>query len=142
MEYLKISFTVVLAVVGWLVAHYFTSKRDTANSRRAVRIDALSACYKVFVRSGIDGVMLKKDKAGNLINNAIPIEDAVALIHLYGSQEQSDMASAYAKQVADTSTGTSTALVNSLRWDIRRMLGQPDLSLEPTYLRVTPNEPI
>ena len=33
MDYLKIAFSVAIAVGGWIVAHYCTSKRDTNNSR-------------------------------------------------------------------------------------------------------------
>ena len=137
MEFLKIIFTVIIAAVGWMVAHHFTSKRDTKNSRRMIRIEALSSCYKIFARAGIDGVLVTKGDDGKVINKAIPVEDAVALVHLYGSQEQSDLASEYANQVGQTQNGDSTKLVNSLRRDIRRMLGEPDLSHDPTYLRVT-----
>jgi len=102
-----------------------------------IRIEALSSCYKIFARAGIDGVLVTKGDDGKVINKAIPVEDAVALVHLYGSQEQSDLASEYANQVGQTQNGDSTKLVNSLRRDIRRMLGEPDLSHDPTYLRVT-----
>jgi hypothetical protein len=139
MEYLKILFAVLTAVIGWVAGHYFTSRRDLASSRRSVRIDALVTCYKALIRSGIDGVMLKRDDSGRVINNAVPVEDAIALIHLYGDAQQSALASAYAKQIADTGKGSATDLVNSLRRDIRGMLGAGDLLSEPVYLRVKPN---
>ena len=142
MEYEKILFTALIAVVGWVAAHWLTSARDLANSRRNARIDALTTCYKALVRSGIDGVMLKRDSAGNLINNAIPVEDAIALIHLHGNQRQSQLASAFAKQIDQNKSGDSTELVNALRKDIRRMLGTEDLAAEPHYLSIKPNEPV
>lgn len=57
MEYIKILFTVIIAVGGWIVAHYYTSRRDTNNYRRATRIEALSFCYKAFIRSSLDGAI-------------------------------------------------------------------------------------
>lgn len=140
MEFIKISFAVVTAVLGWVIAHHFTSRRDRDNSRRSTRIEALSFCYKALVRSGIDGVMVIKGGDGKLINRAGPVEDAVALIHLYGSQEQSCLATEYARQVAQSQNGDATELVKSLRNDIRRMVGEAGLSSDPTYLRITINE--
>lgn len=141
MEYEKILFTSLVAVVGWVVAHRLTSARDLANSRRSARIDALTTCYKALVRSGIDGVMFKRDSSGKLINGAMPVEDAIALIHLHGNEQQSELASAYARQVGETKTGDSTKLVNALRKDIRRMLGTKDLGSDPHYLSIKTNEP-
>jgi phage FluMu protein Com len=140
MEFVKIAFTIATAVTGWLVAHHYTSRRDTKNSRRLTRIEALSSCYKALARAGIDGVMVTKGPDGKAINKAIPVEDAIALVHLYGSQEQSDLASEYAQQVAETQNGDSTKLVNCLRRDVREMLGEPDLSHDPIYLRITLKE--
>lgn len=141
MEYWKILVTVVTAAAGWVFAHYFTSRRDTENSCRATRVAALTNCYKALVRSALDGTMLKKGQDGRVVNNAAPVEDAIALIHLYGDQEQSDLASAYARDVANTGTGDATILANSLRKDIRHMLGSEDLNAVPAYLKVTTREP-
>jgi len=141
-EYEKILFTALIAVVGWVAAHRLTSARDLANSRRNAGIDALTTCYKALVRSGIDGVMLKRDSTGKLINNAIPVEDAIALIHLHGNEQQSQLASAYAKQIGQDKSGDSTKLVNALRKDIRSMLGTKDLAAEPHYLSIKPNESV
>lgn len=140
MEFIKIAFAVVTAVLGWVIAHHFTSRRDRDNSRRSTRIEALSFCYKALVRSGIDGVMVFKAEDGKLVSRAGPVEDAVALIHLYGSQEQSCLATEYARQVAHSQEGDATKLVESLRNDIRRMVGEADLSSDPTYLRITIKE--
>lgn len=142
MEFLKIAFTVAVAAAGWIFAHYYTSKRDTKNSRRAIRIDALSSCYKALVRSGIDGVMVVKDESGKTVSRAGPVEDAIALVHLYGNQKQSEMASTYARQIADKKHGDSTALVNSLRSDIRSMLGETDIEGLPNYLRISTEKPV
>jgi hypothetical protein len=86
--------------------------------------------------------MLKRDSSGKLVNNAIPVEDAIALIHLHGNNQQSELASAYAKQIDQTKSGDSTKLVNALRKDIRSMLGTKDLAAEPYYLSIKPNEPV
>lgn len=136
MECEKILLAALIAVVGWVAVHQFASARDLANSRRRARIDALTTCYRALVRSGVDGVMLQRDSSGKLINGAIIVEDAIALIHLHGSEQHSKLARDYAKQVGETQTGSLTELVNSLRKDIRSMLGTKDLDSDPHYLRV------
>lgn len=68
-------------------------------------------------------LLIIEDEAGKVINKAIHVEEAIALIHLYGSQEQSDLAKAYANEISEKKNADSTALVNSLRSDIREMPG-------------------
>lgn len=133
----KIIVGAVVAVIGWLIAHHFTSKRDVRNSKRAIRMAALAEAYKAIVRAGIDGVMLQRDKGGEIVNGAKAVEEAIALIHLYGTQEQSDLASKFAQQVAKSGGGEGTELANALRRDIRENLGDCDIEGTPSYLRVT-----
>jgi hypothetical protein len=136
MDIAKIIVGAVVAVIGWLIAHHFSSKRDVRNSQRAIRMAALAEAYKAIVRAGIDGVMLQRDKGGEIINGAKAVEDAISLIHLYGTQEQSDLASKYVQQVAKFGKGEGTELVNALRRDIRENLGGCDIEGTPSYLRV------
>jgi hypothetical protein len=143
MEFLKIIVGVIVVVVGWVIAHHFTSKRDIQNSQRAIRNQALTEAYKVLVRAGINGFLLTRDDEGKVINGAKTVEDALSIIHLYGTQEQSVLASKYANEVSSSKIGSSTQLVNSLRKSIRENLGGKDLEHEPVYLKVTykQNEP-
>lgn len=136
MVYVQIIVAVILAALGWVVVHKFTSTRELRNARNTTRITALTHCYKIFVRSGIDSTLLKRDEDGNLINGATPVEDAIALIHLHGTQRQFDLANRYTKEMSETDNGNLTELVNSLRDDIREMLGEPELSGLTYYLRI------
>lgn len=140
MEFIKILFTVIVAALGWLITHYYTSKRDTEKSRRSARIKALSTAYKALVRAGIERRIVYKSEDGIIHNTAAPVEDAISLIHLYGNEEQSKLASKCAKQFEDTNSGNFTDLINSLRKDIREMLGEEDLVEPPLYLIISTNE--
>jgi len=137
MEFIKIFFTIIVAALGWLITHYYTSKRDTAISRRTSRINALSTAYKALVRAGLDGRIVYKSRDGIIHNRATPVEDAIALIHLYGNDEQSKMATECANQFQKTGMGSFTDLINSLRKDIRKMLGEEDLIEQPRYLKIS-----
>lgn len=136
MDLLQFIVGVALAILGWVIGHRFTSARDVNNSQRTVRVAALAAAYSALVRSGIDGVILRRDVDGTVINGAKQVEDAVALVHLYGTQEQSNLASKYANQFAREGGGEATELVNALRKDIRESLGDRDVEGQPHYLRV------
>ena len=127
LEYIKILFAVFIAALGWIAAHYFTAKRDLNNSRRLARIEALSSCYKIFVRSGINGSLIQ-NRGTQVIDIGENIEDAILMIHLYGSQEQSELANQYVNDMSTNQNADSTKLVDSLRKDIRGMLGEQVLT--------------
>ena len=128
--------TVLVAALGWVVAHRFTSRRDRQNAERQTRVDALSAAYSALVRAGIRGQMVERDSSGGLLPTARDVEDAVAAIHLYGSPQLSRLANAYAREIGSSQSGDATVLVNDLRQSIRDALGLPRLADTPVYVRI------
>lgn len=137
MELLQVGVGVILAVLGWVIGHWFTSKRDVKNSQRTIRISALTEVYKALVRCGTDGVMIKRAQDGSITDDAKHVEEAIALIHLYGTQQQSLLASKYVNRVASVGSGSLTELVDALRKNIRESLGGIDIEGQPNYLKVT-----
>lgn len=113
------------------------SKRDLKNARRTSRIEALSIAYKAFVRAGIDrdGLIIRGEN-DEIIDKATPVENAIAIVHLYGDKEQSELASECAKQLGSTGKVQLTSIVNSLRRDIREMLGEEDIVELPYHLSI------
>ena len=138
MEELKTLGTIAVALFGVFLTHRFTSKRDVENSQRTVRIGALTEAYKALIRSGLEKELLPKDENGKVINKAIPVENAIAIIHLHGSELQSRLATQYANDFAANRGADCTALVNSIRDDIRKSLDYEKLEAEPAYLVVIP----
>lgn len=139
-ELLNKYLSILVALFGVFITHKFTSRRDVLNSQRALKIEALSTAYKALVRSGIEKELLPKDENGKIINKAIPVEDAIALIHLHGSDHQSKLASKYAIDLAESRAADCTELVNILRSEIRASLGYEPLKSRAFYLVVTPNK--
>ena len=43
---IKLLVTVIVAVVGWIIAHYFTSRRDLSNKRREIQTSYLIDAYR------------------------------------------------------------------------------------------------
>lgn len=120
------------------MVHLLTSERDLKNYRRNSRINALTTCYTALIRSGLDGLLNKPDSNGNMVRtvNAIHVENAIALIHLHGNEQQSELANVYTEQINNTGSGDLTKLIDALRKDIRAMLGTKDLVSMPHYLRI------
>ncbi len=140
MDILSKYLPILIALIGVYFTHKFTTRRDVLNSQRALKIDALSIAYKALVRSGLEKELLPRDEKGNVLNKAIPVEDAIAIIHLHGSELQSRLASQYALDFASNRGADCTELVNSLRNEIRASLGYEKLEALTYYLSVTPNQ--
>jgi hypothetical protein len=136
--YIQMAITVATAGLGLIATHHFTSLRDRKSAERLRRLDALSKAYFAFVTSGIRKELVRRGEDGKILPTARDVEDAIAMLHLYGTPEQSEMASAYSKAVATTQNGNSTALVNSLRETVRSELGLGQLNNAPSYLSIEP----
>ncbi|MDP2538153.1 hypothetical protein [Alteromonas stellipolaris] len=140
MDILSKYLPILVALVGVFFTHKFTSRRDVINAQRALKIEALSLAYKALVRSGLEKDLISRDDKGNVTNKAIPVEDAIAIIHLHGSELQSRLASQYAVDFANNRGADCTELVNSIRNEIRASLGYEKLEALTYYLSVKPNE--
>jgi hypothetical protein len=125
--YIKIIVTVVVAVFGWLVANYFTSKRDVANKRRELRLQYLIDAYQILTNeiSHRPPSVERKKALENLLSN----------IQLYGSIKQIELAK---KLADDASEGDFEldSLINCLRDDLRSELNLCKISGNVKWLRL------
>lgn len=127
LEYIKIVATILLAVVGWVVAHYFTSKRDIINKRREISIEHLVNAYRV----------LTNDVSHRKLNEErkIALENLLSDIQLFGSVEQVMMAKTLADEVASGGAFELDPLINSLRNDLRVQLKLEQVQGNVRWLR-------
>ena len=114
LEFIKIVATIFLAVIGWIVAHFFTSKRDISNKRREISIEHLVNAYRV----------LTNDVSHRKLNDdrKVALENLLSDIQLFGSVEQVAMAKSLADMVAAGGSFELDPLINSLRNDLRAQL--------------------
>lgn len=126
----------LIAIFSWYKVHKLTAKRDLENSKRTARVKELSESYKSLVRGAIKGLHRMNDgKIDRTI--ADEVENAILTIHLYGSPEQSRLASKYSREMADKQSSDFTELVECLRKDIRDQLGEVEIIEAPTYFSYT-----
>ncbi|UHQ55804.1 hypothetical protein [Microbulbifer sp. YPW16] len=136
--YIKIFVIVSVASVGWIITHFFTSRRDLKNARRQRRIEALSNSYDLLIRLGLDkGIPARENHEGELETYAREVEQAIVMIHLYGNEEQVKLTNELVQKLSDEKIYSADGLVNALRVDIRRDLGMKRVNVAPIYTRQT-----
>lgn len=114
LEFIKIFTTISLAAIGWIAAHYFTSKRDISNKRREISIEHLINAYRVLTNE-ISHRKLNDDRK-------VALENLLSDIQLFGSDEQVAMSKSLADEVAEGGSFELDPLINSLRNDLRAQL--------------------
>lgn len=119
--------TAFLAVSGWLIGHYFTTKRDVSNKRRELVLKHLIEAYKVITN---DISQRPQTQETNL-----KLENILTNIQLFGSSEQIDLAKELSDEVAHGGVFELNPLINSLRDDLRKQLNLPKIDSDIKWLR-------
>jgi hypothetical protein len=114
LDYFKILATVSLAVIGWLIAHYFTSKRDLINKKREITIEHLISAYRILTNE------IAHREPNETRSHAL--ETILSDIQMFGSLEQISLAKELANEVAEGKVFELDPLINSLRTDLRNQL--------------------
>ncbi|QIR76606.1 hypothetical protein FA592_10380 [Sulfurospirillum diekertiae] len=127
LEYLKIIITICLAVLGWLIAHSFTAKRDLKNKQREISITHLINAYRILTND-VSHRELTDERNEKL-------ENILADIQLFGSQEQVELAKNLAVTVAAGGQFELDPLINSLRNNLRKELNLSKVEDNVQWLR-------
>lgn len=127
LDYVKIIITITLAVLGWLIAHYFTAKRDSANKRREIRLQYLINAYQIITNeiSHRERSPERNEKLENLLSD----------IQLFGSDHQVELAKQLATDVAAGIGFELDPLIVSLRNDLREELNLSEINGNVKWLR-------
>ena len=126
-EYLKIVITIVLAIGGLIIAHYFTSKRDINNKRREIRLKYLIDSYITLTHEIAQRELTKENKR--------KLEDLLLDIQLYGNIEQVLFSIELSKNVAKGFSFDIVPLINSLRRELRQELKLKEIDSDLILLR-------
>lgn len=126
-EYIiKILSTAVIAVFGWIVAHYFTSRREVKNKQREIKVEYLIGAYQ---------------KLENCIHRhpkdvGKDLESVVANIQLFGSEKQIELAKKIANDISKKGSADLESLLKSLRTDLRKELQLSGNDINVQFLRM------
>lgn len=126
-DYLKILITIVLAVIGWIIGYYFTTRKDINQKRRDISIEHLINAYRILTN---EITQRKATKESN-----IKLENILSDIQLFGSYEQVQLAKDLADAIASKGDFELDPLINSLRNDLRKMIGLKKIRGNVKWLR-------
>lgn len=127
LDYIKILVAVTLAVLGWIVGHWFSSKRTRNQKRRDISIEHLISSYRVLTNE----VSHRKETS----ERAEKLENILSDIQLFGSTQQVTFARKLADEVASGGEFQLDPLINSLRNDLRKELMLSPVSGNVKWLR-------
>lgn len=126
--FLQLLVTAIVAFGSAYLAHRLSASRDRLNARRERRIEFLIDAYR------------KLEFIGNRssIEDAGPIEKAIADIQLFGSAKQVQSAQTFALEFAATRSAYLNRLLEELRKDLRKELQLEEVPAQLVFLRWTP----
>lgn len=126
--------TSVVAVVGWMAAHYFSSRRDVKNKRREIRSDYLIRAYRHLEAGACRGPIEASDYGNDF-------ESAIADVQLFGTETQVRMAKELATAIAEHRKDASAGpLLLSLRDALRKELDLGVINEPPIHFRLSKGE--
>lgn len=132
--YIGLAITNIVVLGGWA----FSVVQNKVALRRERRVSQLAAAYDTFVRVGIDGGRPVRINAnGELDDYTREFERAVATVHLYGTETETELTNIFVRKLTDKNHYSADDLVNALRSDIRKEMGMAALKQTPTYLKQT-----
>jgi hypothetical protein len=102
----QLAVTLVVAVLGGWVGHYFSARRDVANERRKLRISYLLEAYR-----RLEGASNRDDPKTSWPQ----FESAIADIQLLGSPHQVLLARQFAHDMVQNQNGSLYDLIFDLR---------------------------
>ena len=126
-DYLKIAATVILAVIGWIIAHHYANKRAITSKRREIVTEHLINTYRVLAN--------EISQRGKTPENTKYLEDILSDIQLFGSIEQVNLARTLAIEACEKECFELDPLINSLRNDLRTELGLVPVATNVHWLR-------
>ena len=131
--YTKIITTIGLTILGWLIAHYFTSKRNTNNKRRELATEYLINAYRILTN---DIAQRERDKEIN-----IRFENILSDIQLFGTREHINLAKQLIQEITDGESGDLDPLINSLRNELRLELSLDSIEGNIRWIRFESSTP-
>jgi hypothetical protein len=124
-DIVKITVPILIAVTGWVLGHWFNSKRDLRNKKR-----------EIIIQFNLDTFVLLSNavhRDNNDYNHQI--EEALSKIQLLGTSRQALLARQIATDIADKGVADMDELLNDLRMSIRNELELEGINENYKWLR-------
>jgi len=129
--FLPLITTVVIAIVGWYIVHYFTAQRDRDNRRRDELIRYRIGAYRT---------LAKAVEHRQLYLIADEVQSAIADIQLFGTPAQIDMVGKVVQEVTLHGDASLKELLQALRDDLRAELQLLPVNENIWWIRIIASE--
>lgn len=126
-DYIKIFVTIILAVLGWIIGHYFNSKRTRDQKRRDISVEHLINAYRILAND----ISHRKET----FERSEKLENILTDIQLFGSSCQVELAKKLAEDISSGGEFQLDPLINSLRNDLRSELRLSKIDGNVKWLR-------
>ena len=130
LEYLKITITVVIAVLGWIIGHYINSQRDVRVKRQETTTKYLIEAYRVLTHD--------INRRELTVERKIKLENLIADIQLFGSSAQIKTAKDLVEEIVQKKDFSLDLLLNNLRDDLREQLKLEKIEGNVRWIRYDP----
>ena len=127
MEYVQIIVTIVLAVIGWIIAHRFTNLREIGQKRRELTTKVLIDSYNVLTND-IAQRELTDERTSKL-------EFTLSQIQLFGTEEQVDLVWEFIQNRVNRNEASLDPLIKSLRNSLREDLNLSRIDNNVSWIR-------
>lgn len=121
--------SVGIAVVGWVVAHWLSSKREIEQKKREFRVQFLREAY-LKIANLCDRGEFPRDIAD--------LQDALNDIQLFGEERQIDLVGDVVTGLSNENSADFNELLKQLRNEIRGHIGLKPMNSTRWYIRSGP----
>ncbi len=122
--------SVIIAVLGWVVAHWLSTRREVEQKKREFRVKYLREAYLI-IANLCDRGEFPRDLAA--------MQDAFNDIQLFGEEAQIDLVGEIITGFNDTNRLEFNELLKQLRNEIRGHIGLNSLTSTRWYIRSSNN---
>ena len=117
-ELVKIIITAVIAVLGWIVAHYFSSTRDRKIKQREIKTTHLIKAYTILAND-----ITEREFTPEIDEK---LELLISELQLFGSHRQIELTKQLTDNIINGGKFNFDDLLNDIRNDLRK-----ELALKP-----------
>lgn len=118
----------IIVVVGWLISHYFSQKRDAKNKRKEIVLDFLIRSYRILSND-------ISNREITTIDSKYKFECLISDLQLFCSIKQVELAKNIALEMRTTGNGNLDELINDLRDSLREELNLNNVKGNVEYIR-------
>lgn len=124
--------SVTIAVLGWIIGHILTSRREIHQKRREIRIKHLREAYLNLAHIA--------DSGGDIVKNISLLQASLNDIQLFGGNSQIKLLEKFISELNEIDSAQMNDLIKALRNEIRAHLKLSTINETRWHVRLEKSE--